>query len=70
MLLNTKYETKFINSEKGVIKQELVRKLNNPDALSYYTLLRTTTSKDIKNSLTLGNEDEIEAITAKTLKKI
>lgn len=69
MLLNTKYETKFINSEKGVIKQELVRKLNNPDALSYYTLLRTTTSKDIKNSLTLGNEDEIEAITAKTLKK-
>ena len=69
MLLNTKYEAKYIKSEKGVIKQELVRKLNNPDTLSYFTLLRTTTSKDIKNSLVLGSEDEIEAITAKSLKK-
>lgn len=69
MLLNTKYEAKYIKSEKGVIKQELVRKLNNPDALSYFTLLRATTSKDIKNSLVLGNEDEIEAVTAKSLKK-
>lgn len=69
MLLNTKYEAKYIKSEKGVIKQELVRKLNNPDALSYFALLRATTSKDIKNSLVLGNEDEIEAVTAKSLKK-
>lgn len=69
MLLNTKFQAKHVNSEKGVIKQELVRKLNNPDALSYFTLLRALTSIDINNSAVLGSEEEIEKITPKDLKK-
>lgn len=69
MLLNTKFQTKYINSEKGVIQQELVRRLNSPETISHYTFLRTISNKSIKNSLVLGNKEEIEKVTAKELKK-
>lgn len=69
MLLETKFNAKSINSEKGVIKQELVRKLNNPDAIFWYTNMRTLRNKYTLTTSVLGSEEEIEAIDAKTLKK-
>lgn len=69
MLLNTKYSSKTIKTEKGVIKQELVRKLNNPDAISYYAFSRCIYSKYNLNTNVLGSEEEIEQVSAKSLKK-
>lgn len=69
MLLNTKFSAKTIESEKGVIKQELVRKLNNPDAISFYTFSRCTSSKYNLNTNVLGSEEEISQVSAKSLKK-
>ena len=69
MLLNTKFSAKSIATEKGVIKQELVRKLNNPDAISYFTFLRALSSKYNSNTVVLGSEEEIEQVSAKPLKK-
>ena len=69
MLLKTKFNTKSVNSEKGVIKQELVRKLNNPDMLFWFTNFRTLRNKYALNTNVLGSEEEINAMDAKTLKK-
>lgn len=69
MLLETKFSKKNIDSEKGVIKQELVRKLNNPDKLFYFTYARCLRDYYNKNTMVLGSEQEIDEIDAKTLKK-
>lgn len=69
MLLNTKFSKKHIESEKGVIKQELVRKLNNPDMIANFTFFRCTRSLYCQNTAVLGSEQEISNIDAKTLKK-
>ncbi len=69
MLLQTKFNTKSINSEKGVIKQELVRRLNNPDAEFRFTCNRTFRTKYTENTTVLGSQEEIDAMDAKILKK-
>ncbi len=69
MLLETKFNAKSINSEKGVIKQELVRRLNNPDQMFRFTCNKTFRTKYIENTTVLGSEKEIDAMDAKTLKK-
>ena len=69
MLLKTKFSKKCVNSEKGVIKQELVRKLTNPQSVSYYTHLRNIRTKCNKNTLVLGSEEEIDAMTSEILKQ-
>lgn len=69
MLLNTKFSNKHINSEKGVIKQELVQRLSNHDALSKILVNKTLCEKYYSNTMVLGSKEEIDAITPKTLKK-
>lgn len=69
MLLNTKFSNKCVESEKGVIKQELVQKLNNPGALSWFVRTRSLTTEYNKNTMVLGSEEEINAITPKDLKR-
>ncbi len=68
MLLNTKFSPKCVKSEKGVIKQELVRKLNNPDAIFWYTKSRCLSNEYTQTTQVLGSEAEIDAITPKVLK--
>ncbi len=70
MLLNSKFPAKIVESEKGVIKQELNRRLNNPQVLHSYASYRSlSTEFPQNNSRNLGSEEEIDAITPKILKK-
>lgn len=68
MLLNTKFSNKCVESERGVIRQELVQALNNPNRLHGFAKIRSLTSEYNKNTMVLGSEEEINAITPKTLK--
>ncbi len=69
MLLNTKFSKKCMESEKGVIKQELNMHLNNPNEIFGGTRLRALTTENIPNTRTSGSTEEIDAITAKDLQK-
>ncbi len=68
MLLNTKFSKKGVESEKGVINQELVQKLNNPHTMHYFAELRSLSSEYNKNTCVLGSQEEINSITPKILK--
>ena len=69
MLLSPKFSKKLVENEKGVIKQELVRKINNPQAKFALAYRRTLLSNYNKDTIVLGSEEEIDAITAKELRK-
>lgn len=70
MLLNTNFSPKEIESEKGVIKQELIRKLSSQDT-AFRVASRKTTSHypRLKRSCVLGTDNEIDAINADILQK-
>ncbi|MBP3619731.1 MAG: insulinase family protein [Clostridia bacterium] len=69
MLLNTKFSDENVENEKGVIKQELVRKSNIDEAKLHNACIRTIRNDYTKFTSVLGNEEEINAVTAKDLKK-
>ncbi|MGN1201010.1 MAG: M16 family metallopeptidase [Candidatus Caccovivens sp.] len=69
MLLETKFNKKYIESEKGVIKQELARKLARQEAIIGSSVNRTLTTKYNSDTSVLGNYNEISNINAKILKK-
>lgn len=70
MLLNTNFSPKEIESEKGVIKQELLKKLSSQDT-AFRVASRKTTSHypRLKRSCILGTDNEIDAIDADILQK-
>lgn len=69
MLLHTKFSKKLIESEKGVIKQELMGRLNNQNIRFGRAQARSLASQYTNNSYIIGSEEEIEAISAKDLQK-
>lgn len=69
MLLSTKFEKKYVESEKGVIKQELIRYNNDANSQNDFTYLRCMRDNHNISTSTLGSEKEIDSITAKDLKK-
>ncbi len=69
MLLNTKFSENLVNSEKGVIKQELIRKLSADGAIFGSACLRTVRTSYTADTKVLGSKEEIEAITPEILKK-
>ncbi len=69
MLLNTKFEKKYIESEKGVIKQELIRRNNDQNRQNISAFIRCKRDNHNLSTMVLGSEEEIDKITAKDLKK-
>ena len=69
MLLETKFSPQLVKNEKGVIQQELVRALNNPQRQYYYTTQENIGNKYCYNTAILGSEEEISQIKAKDLQK-
>ncbi|MBE7076243.1 MAG: insulinase family protein [Clostridiales bacterium] len=68
MLLQTKYKAKTVNSEKGVIKQELVRRQTSPYAKIQSANMRILTTNYHSETQVLGSAEEIDNITPKKLK--
>lgn len=69
ILLNTRFNLDKVIAEKGVIKQELVARLNNPEVMSQLAFWRGINSKSYSNFNILGSEEEIEAVTPQMLQK-
>ena len=69
MLLNTKFSKQYVEAEKGVIKQELLRKLASPDFLFGFTCRRNLRSTYNLDTQVLGSEKEIDSMTPKILKQ-
>ena len=69
MLLNPVFSQKFVENEKGVIKQELVRR--NSDSANQFGIEHNRTIRDHYNLSTqvLGTAEEIDSMDSKTLKK-
>lgn len=69
MLLNTKFSKKCVDSEKGVIKQELVDQLNNPNYIARMAKERVLSTDNLPNERVCGTVEEIDAVTPKGLEK-
>ena len=69
LLLNTKFSKKHIESEKGVIKQELTRALNDPNIKLSCAIAQTFRDYYCSDTTVLGTPEEIDKMDAETLKK-
>lgn len=68
MLLHSKYSKNNVETEKGVILQELEKRLNNSSSFLRNCYKRTTRTTYNTNTCILGSREEIEKVTAKELK--
>lgn len=69
MLLESKFNKEDIESEKGVITQELYRQLENPNSTFRFTFNRTLSTKNSSNTSVIGSPEEISKIDAQILEK-
>lgn len=70
MMLECKYDPETIESEKGVIQEELVRALNSPRRKEYKAIARTWLNKYVDGeNCVLGTKEEIDAVNAELLEK-
>ena len=69
MLLETKFSPQLVKNEKGVIQQELVGGLNNPQKQYYFTTQENIGNKYAYKTAVLGSGEEISQIKAKDLQK-
>lgn len=67
MLLKTKFAKEVVDNEKGVIKQELVRRLTNTNSKFSFARLRTLYKKHGNPTSNLGSVEEIDAMTPEDL---
>ncbi|MBQ7327958.1 MAG: insulinase family protein [Clostridia bacterium] len=69
MLLKTKFAKEVVDNEKGVIKQELVRRLTNTNSKFSFARLRTLYKKHGNPTSNLGSAEEIDAMTPEDLQR-
>ena len=69
VLLNTHFLKKHVESEKGVIKQELTKRLNDPLRKLEYATYRTIRDHLNSDYSILGSFEEIDKMDVETLKK-
>lgn len=69
MLLQTKFSSKNIEIEKGVIKQEYITQKDNPKHLFFCANKRTLQNNNTENTSIIGSAEEIDKITKKDLEK-
>ncbi len=69
MLLNTRFIKKHVENEKGVIKQELTRGLNDIKRKFGYAYSKTVRTQYNSDFCVLGTFEEIDQVNTKTLKK-